>query len=255
MLITDKFVFIHQPKTGGTFVAKVLNKLHWGKRVSRFAASVPMKLTGKKLKWHQTCNEIPESERKKPILSIVRNPYDRYISNYYYRNWGTHPERWPAVIIEELQELYPHFPDVSFEEFVKFANTHLIKRHLKIPPEKTNLGLCSWDFVRFYFRNPNEICTIIDSDYIEQERYREDMYNVHFLKNENLNQDLYNFLLSMGYSESKIKFIKDLDKIQPKNQGKKRPDSDWKSYFTPEIKKYVRTKEKFLLSLFPEYDV
>ncbi|NEQ65780.1 MAG: sulfotransferase family protein [Symploca sp. SIO2D2] len=255
MLITDKFVFIHQPKTGGTFVAQVLNKLHWGRRLSRFVARAPMKLSGKKVKWHQTCNEIPESERGKQIISIVRNPYERYISNYYYRNWGMHPERWPSNIIDELKALYPHFPEVSFDEFVNFANTHLIKRHLKVPPDKTNLGLCSWDFVRFYFKNPDDVCTIIDDAYIEQKKYREDMYNIHFLRTENLNQDLYNFLLSMGYPDRKIRFIQNLDKIQPKSQGKERPNSDWKSYFTPELKKIVRTKEKFILSLFPEYDI
>ena len=41
MLLTDKFVYIHNPKTGGTFVREMLRRIHNGQgyntRISRFA--------------------------------------------------------------------------------------------------------------------------------------------------------------------------------------------------------------------------
>ncbi|GAG45755.1 unnamed protein product, partial [marine sediment metagenome] len=49
MILTDDFVFVHYPKTGGTFVAKVLKELF--ERIDKPYETGHM---------HATCRRIPE---------------------------------------------------------------------------------------------------------------------------------------------------------------------------------------------------
>ncbi|MGB6012319.1 MAG: sulfotransferase family 2 domain-containing protein, partial [Desulfobacterales bacterium] len=90
-IITDDFVYIHYPKTGGTFVTHVLKRLYqYKKKYKLLTTFLPKRIqrrfhgfiqTDKK---HGTCDEIPELHRNKPILATIRNPYDRYVSHYEF---------------------------------------------------------------------------------------------------------------------------------------------------------------------------
>jgi hypothetical protein len=70
VIITKRFVFVHMPKTGGTWLRDVLKKYKhplWH------------------LKWrpgHDTSAEAPPGL---PILGTVRNPWDWYVSWYFFR--------------------------------------------------------------------------------------------------------------------------------------------------------------------------
>jgi hypothetical protein len=75
MIITDDFVFIHNARSGGTYLNDfILN--HLG---------------GVQLGYHIPCDRIPLSHRGKPVIMSVRNPWDWYVSYYflhmnYYRS-------------------------------------------------------------------------------------------------------------------------------------------------------------------------
>jgi len=88
MLVTKHFIFIHVPKTGGTFIRHVCRNhlppdwlvdrttLGWDSRPGKDA--------------HRRYTAIPPEFSELPVLAVVRNPWDWYVSWYAWR------ERYPA---------------------------------------------------------------------------------------------------------------------------------------------------------------
>jgi hypothetical protein len=257
MLLTDQFVYVHLPKTGGTFVREVLTRIHQarGERIiDYYSLRTARPYLGVIRDWlkrpsrgfiryydpnqHAGCDRIPPSHRGKPILSTMRNPFDHYVSEYEFRAWGVdHTIGKPEVI----RQTYPHYPDLSFEEFVYTFN----KSH-KLAPQTNR-------FIRMYYRNGAEITAQLNRQRLPAATFAGRMYPVTFLMMENLNQGLFDYLLGMGYAESEIRFILDEQKIYPGGGGRS-PAQAWESYYTPELKAYVRGTEWFLFELFPQYE-
>lgn len=259
MIITDKLVFLHSPKTGGTFVSKVLKKLQ-----QRLAQKYPgMKPKYKDLRMfffdrinfrlhltqHINYCRIPERYKGRPIIGCIRNPYDRYVSRYEYRNWAKNPPAKKKCILKS----FPEYPDLTFGEYIELDNTIEQSARRYANELKIDIGMYTFHFIQMYFKDPRKVFNKIDEDYINSEAYKDDMPNINFLRTENLNVDLYHALLSLGYNEEDIAFILDEGKILP-GGGRRRTDQDWKKYYTPELLNYVRRKERFLFKLFPEYD-
>src|SRR5690349_13525686 len=69
MIVTDKFVFVHLPRSGGTFVADVIKKF--------FPSAI-------ELGRHLPRELIPQKYSHLPILGTVRNPWEFYVSLYHY---------------------------------------------------------------------------------------------------------------------------------------------------------------------------
>ena len=277
MIITDRFVYVHMPKTGGTFVAKVLERIHEarGDAIRKQYSDAPPDPMLRRVKrvlrggntfiymqhkqkngsynQHGISSKIPREHCNKPILGTVRNPYDRYVSQYEFQWWRLHPEQL-ASDIDALRAEYPHFPDVSFEEFVKLSNKYFVRR----PPTKLSdeamLGRQTEQFATYYFKNPDDFAAI-DSDYLAVGRFHVDlMPKLHLISTGNLNQNLHDFLLKMDYPEAEIAFILSEGKIYP-GRGGRRPDQKWEKYYTPQIKAWVRQRERILFEMFPEFDI
>jgi hypothetical protein len=74
MLIHDRFVFIHLPKTAGSFLATNLRReMPDGSLVS-----------GVRNRKHPGWDDIPAQARGRPVLVFVRNPWDWYVSWYHF---------------------------------------------------------------------------------------------------------------------------------------------------------------------------
>ncbi|MBW8876570.1 MAG: sulfotransferase family 2 domain-containing protein [Acidobacteria bacterium] len=246
MIITPDFVFIHYPKTGGTFVTHVLSRLYGDQLVN--------------VDKHGTCSDIPEEHRGKPLLSTVRSPYDRYVSQYRFGWWVMHPEDYCGA--EAMRELYPHYPDITFEEFLCLANTLFLNCHRSAPTgfvndifqEERRLGWHTENFVRFYCRNPRQTYARLDEPAIERAGFVQDMFDVHFLRTARLRQGLHDFLLGFGHRPEDLAFILSSERVLP-DMGGRRPEGDrWESYYTPELKDFVRTRERLIFRLFPEFE-
>jgi hypothetical protein len=69
MLITDKFVFLHLPRAGGTFVYEVVRKFFPSAR---------------EIGYHFPRELLPREYSHLPILGTVRNPWEFYVSWYHY---------------------------------------------------------------------------------------------------------------------------------------------------------------------------
>jgi hypothetical protein len=80
------------------------------------------------------------------------------------------------------------------------------------------------------------------------------MYDVHFLRTENLRRELHDYLLSLGHSPEELSFILSSERVLPED-GLRRPENDpWQSHYTPALKELVRTRERLIFRRFQEYD-
>lgn len=248
MILTPDFVYIHHPKTGGTFVTSVLSRLY-----GQSGADVT------DIVKHGTCNDIPEEHRGKPIVSAIRNPYDRYVSQYRFAWWKLHPDLFCGETA--MRALHPHHPDLSFAEFIHLANTLFVNCHQGKPtgfvntnfPPGRGPGWHTEQFVRFYFREPREVFAGLTAKSFDDGSFRQGMYDVRFLPVERLNDALHDLLLGYGHAPEDVAFIRSAEKIFPVEGGRERGDR-WQDYYTPEIRDTVRTRERLLFELFPEFD-
>jgi hypothetical protein len=70
MIVSDRFVFLHLHKSGGSFVNRFLLE------------SLP---SARQIGYHLPRECIPEPARALPILGTVRNPWDYYVSWYSFQ--------------------------------------------------------------------------------------------------------------------------------------------------------------------------
>jgi hypothetical protein len=257
MIITDKFVFIHMPKNGGSFVRSVLRRLHnrrsperiWDRLYNRWFGGVGAQF--RENEKHAPCFKVPCEHRSKPVVSVIRHPFERYISQYYFGWWRTRPEHYCDV--KKVRSEYSHFPDLEFNEFLQVSANEFGRLFNPQIPKKDRLGWYSRGVVKKFFRDPWHIFYNIDDEYISEQRWGGDTFDIHFLKTSNLNQDLYDFLLSMGYTKLDIQFILDKQKVRPNDQVKDRRDKSVGDVFTSETKAFVRHRDRLIFEMFPEF--
>lgn len=264
MILTDKFVYIHQPKTGGTFVSTALFQLH-GARWNRFAhlryvvrrQVVTMGPHGSLIyrrEKHSTCEEMPLSHSDKPVLATVRNPYDWYVSQYEFGWWKRAEFLRYFRAVPDFEDCYPDFPNISFADYVELSHAAFSKLAPEQRAQRNPVGRWTQEFVMYYCRDPRSVLTKMDDAYFASGSYRSDLFNVSFINTNQLNRGLYEFLLRMGYQDEDINFVLDLGKILPGGKGRS-AEQRWERYYTPELKKRVRERERFAFVVFPEFDL
>jgi len=268
MIITNDFVMINFPKTGSSFAREVIKKVYGQKSslVHKALFSVGLrnsgyielmlpnihnathKFRGKHAKGqHGLLSQIPEKYKGKPVVSIVRNPFSRYVSGYQFKWW----EKYPPESEEVIAKKYPHFPDLSFQEFYDMMHDFGRKNRLKGVKPKIDLGIYTIQFIQFFFDNPTEILNKIDDDYIEQELFREDMGNIEFIRQENLNEDLKEFLLGVGANTDELRFLDTMERV---NVTKKtQQETSGSVFIEPETRDKILSRDKLIFKLFPEY--
>ena len=252
MLITDRFIFIHFPKTGGTFITKVLEE-YFNAHCHLYRKIIINSLipnTNETYGQHGGCNEIPKGwDINRVLVSVSRNPYDLYVSQYEFKWW----KRQPKVDVDKIKKSFPDFPNITFKQFLELKNTLFRSQILRDIKLKADIGVNTLQFIRFFFKNPYETIKKIDQDYIQHEKYLNDMHEITFLRTESLNQDLYSFLLKQNYPEETLAPILFVPKINPVEGGRSK-EKKWERYYTDELKEYVRSKEWLLFKLFEDYD-
>jgi len=86
MIVTDRFVFLHLHKSGGSFVNRFLLE------------SIP---SARQVGYHLPRSHIPQEARQLPILGTVRNPWDYYVSWYSFQQAMAAPNALFAIASEE----------------------------------------------------------------------------------------------------------------------------------------------------------
>lgn len=102
-----------------------------------------------------------------------------------------------------------------------------------------------------------EVLATITENYIQKGCYQQDIFDVHFLSQENLNQNLYSFLVKIGHSPESCQFIIDRHPILLglPQKGEIRQERKWNKYYTPELKQFFRSRDRLFFNLFTEYDL
>lgn len=263
MLITDDFVLLNLPKTGSTFARTVIKEI-LEKRQSRHCGALgrfleicgvkpsplyrELLLPNLELKGfedrrnqHGTFSQIPREYRNRLVVSIIRNPYSRFISAYEYRAW----ERRPPVPENILLEHFPHFPNLSIDDFIKLFELELIYGRMGGKKPDANVGNQTVQFIQFFFKNPHEVLHNLTDAYLDSEEIFTDMADVHFLRQEQLNSDLASFLESIGYSQDEVQYVRERERVHV-TKGK---SLDRNVLWTPAALAYFKDKERMIFRL------
>ena len=260
MIITDKFVMLNFPKTGSTFVRKMLKKVHSKEKLTFLQKIGLQRKRYFENYWvenirdttfrantkdeHGLFCQIPESSRDKIIVSVKRDVFERYVSLFEYGDWKKTWGNFP-----EVADKYPNFPNLRFEQYMdKIFNNNPFNKHPKINRELP-IGPATTQFILFYFKNPFNVLQNINEEYMLSDNYKEDISKVFFLDQKNLNKELYEFLIKMNYKKNEISFILDSQKENVSVSDERQTGS----YYTKELIDMVNLKDSFLLKILNDY--
>jgi hypothetical protein len=89
MLVTEKFVFIHLPRTGGTFIGEIIRKFFPSAR---------------EIGYHLPREFLPREYSHLPVLGTVRNPWEFYVSWYHHHQHNVRYSRAKQILFGCLSE-------------------------------------------------------------------------------------------------------------------------------------------------------
>ncbi|MGB3511967.1 MAG: hypothetical protein WBA93_22555 [Microcoleaceae cyanobacterium] len=264
MIITDKFVFVHLHKSGGTFVGKIILELFPQAR---------------QIGYHYPITMIPSEYQNLPVLGVVRNPWDFYVSYYAFQKSlvakfeaekGNLSETEYQLLVD--RGIDPRngidilFDVLSNEGRLDFFQTTTNFLNLGNPAGKLNevLELMPLELGRRGkftpvqkdgFRGMNvtkdDLEKIRDTGegfytFLFKHIYGIKNNNVYFARMETLRQDLITFLQQVGIeiNQSKQEFIQGAVKENVSIH------KNYMSYYTSGLENLVREKEDFIIDKF-----
>jgi len=263
MITTNKFSYIHLPKTGGTFVTDALFKVYqldwtiWNRLTILFTGKVCYNtpygyflVHGPK---HPSIKEIELKYRNLPILTNIRNPLDLYVSEFEFGWWKRKKYLKYYRQIKDFKTKFKNYPDLTFQEFIELQYDAFSFPSNSEFSNENGIGLLSKKFLSTYVEDPeriaNEFINGTISSKILDEKF---LSNINFLLTHNLNMGLYDFLKQLDFKEDEIKFIIKKEKVLPLGKGRTK-EQKWETYYTEDLKQLILKKDRLLFELFPEF--
>jgi hypothetical protein len=226
MIVTDKFVFVHFPRTGGTFIADVITKFF---------------PSAQEIGYHLPRFLLPNKYSHLPVLGVVRNPWEFYVS-WYHHVW---PRDAETPLISWLTENGKHqFEGATRNALNLGINNDPLDALIEKMPEHVDYGK----------RNiPN-----ITKDTLQKVRgsgvgYYTFRFNhlfgnpdeVIFCRQERLRADLIHFLERIGAATDEIRaHVLEADKQNTANH------SHYSSYYTSELAELVSIRDRAVIERF-----
>ena len=246
IIVNNAFVYIHHPKTGGTFVTEML------KRVASTSKEFTIQeLPGLK---HAGVRKIPDEHRHLPILINVRNVFEHYVSRYTFRWWADPGHYQKRFNMEKVRKDFQDFPEIGFAEFLRLINDWSYPRNFprkkKDKLSRLEIGYNTWTLARLLIKNPVRLLERLDE--LDDQQLLDEFLKVRFLRTENLNSDLYNLLKGLGLKQEILSPILDSGPILPKKGGRGKGKETWHNYFTQDDIDFVRHKDRLYFRLFPD---
>jgi hypothetical protein len=226
MLVTDKFVFVHLPRSGGTFTSEVIKKFF---------------PSAHEIGYHLPRTLLAAEYSHLPVLGAVRNPWDFYVSWYYHV--------WPRDAGTPLVSWVSENGKVGFEGATRNAlnlgvDNKRLDALLKILPEqvdyrKKNIPNITKEAIRsvrgtgvgYYSFRFNQLFGKAD-----------DMFVCRF---ETLRQDLVRFFEKIGAATDVLR-----DHVLRSDKMNSAEHLHYSSYYTPELAELVSIRDRQLIERF-----
>jgi hypothetical protein len=226
MIVTDKFVFVHLPRTGGTFVTDMIMKFFPSAR---------------EIGYHLPRSLLPKEYSNLPVLGAVRNPWEFYVSWYYHI--------WPRDIGKPLFSWLTDNCKEQFEGAIRNAlnlgvdNNRLDALIEKLPDEvdyrTRNIPNITKDSIRkvrgtgvgYYTFRFNQLFGNADE--------------VFFCRLETLRRDLVSFVEGIGVATDELR-----DYVLHSDKKNIAEHLHYSTYYTPELAELVSIRDRSLIARF-----
>ena len=256
MLVTNKFIMLNFPKTGSSFARKVIKRVY-ANTLTGFSNStiiceelilpnIRNKVSKDKSDHHGTYCQIPPEYRNRKIVSIIRNPLDRFLSIYKYGAW----KHSPPIPNNEVKKLFPKFPELEIDEFIEMQNES-IKYRLGFEIKEFEIGIQSVQLVQMFFRSPEIILKSIFNGSYSKSDVVSGIGDIKFLNQEYLREDLIRFLISNGFNENELSFIR----TEKASNISDYETADKSIFVTDKLKLYLEDKEWLYNSIFKQVTI
>ena len=262
MLITNDFVMLNLPKTGSSFARAVIKEIYEHRQSSKngiikalqhlvfkqpsyFTELIlpNIKVTGleKPADQHGTFSQIPPKYLNREIVSIVRNPYTRFMSGYEFRAW----ERYPLIPESLRAEHFPQFPSLSVDDYVRLVEFQVIHGRFAGNIPKAKVGDQTVQFIQMFFRNPCDVLANLTDEYLDSADIFHDIADIYFLRQDQLVDDLALFLERHGFSAPEVQYIREREWVNvTKSCGTSRA-----ALWTKSSIAYVKEKERMIFRI------
>ena len=226
MIVTDKFVFVHFPRTGGTFITDV---------IMRFFPSA------REIGYHLPRFLLPNEYSHLPVFGAVRNPWEFYVSWYYHV--------WPRDAASPLHSWLSENGKHQFEGATRnalnlgTANDRLDALIEKLPDDidygKRNIPNITKDALRkvrgsgvgYYTFRFNHLFGNADE--------------VFFCRLETLRLDLVHFLEGIGLVSDELR-----DYVFRRDKKNISEHLHYSTYYTPELAELVLIRDRPVIERF-----
>jgi hypothetical protein len=226
MLVTDKFLFLHLPRAGGTFVYDVVRKFFPSAR---------------EIGYHFPRELLPDEYSHLPILGIVRNPWEFYVSWYEHvrpRNSASIMFSWVSdggklgFVETTRNALNLGVNDERLDALIEMLPEHVDYGRRNIPNiTKDSMRKARATGVSYYTFRFNQIFGNAD--------------DVFFCRLDSLREDLVAFFDSIGAGADELRdYVLSLGK---KNTSE---HADVSTYYTAELAELVRIRDRQLVERF-----
>jgi hypothetical protein len=269
MILCRDFTFIHMPKNAGSFVETVLRKIfcttprplaglvdRWDRHITNRVlnrkphcyATIGWQLLLKgyaEILVHGFASEAPANRLMRPMLTVLRDPLDRSISEFEFRWWEWSGAKHPNE--EKIRRVYPEWPYISsFRDYV-FLRDEFHTRFQEAVPARNRVGIQTETFIRFFCRNPHEILAG-GADSLSMDRVLCNLFDIHFLNMDFLNLELAAYLRGQGVSDAAAQRAERHDRVLPENRGRAE-HKNYAAYYDDELLEHVRSKEAIVLAI------
>jgi hypothetical protein len=230
MIVTDKFVFLHLPRAGGTFVYEVIKRF--------FPSAI-------EIGYHLPREMLPKEYSHLPILGTVRNPWEFYVSWYHHQHSNPRYSSEANVLFGSLSRnrTLPFSATVQNALNLGIDDNELTTLMEILPKEfdlqKRNIPNLTKDIMRkirgtglgLYTFRFNQLFGSAD--------------DIYFCRVESLRTDLMTFFEDVGIANDSLRsYVLGLDK---KNISE---SAHYSTYYTPELANLVYSRDNQIISRF-----
>lgn len=238
MLATPDFVLLNMPMTGATVVGEMLRAVY-GDRAVEIGRT------------HAVAADVPDCERGKPLLSVFRSPFERYVSQYRYGCWRQTPDMYcdPVPILD----VYPHYPDVSFGEFVRIADRYFTRPLDGAERDDQAPGWHTEQYLRFHARDAAAAYAALRGHAPSAERLKALEYPLHVLQAESgrLAEALAECMRRLGLPDDLAQRLAGFRPSSRRHLHEIALHRDAHTYYDRALAEFVLERERWLFARFP----